>query len=158
MSKISKTNAMRILRQEGIEYDIHTYDTADGKNDGPSVAAKIGRKPAEVYKTLVAQGGSRELYVFVIPVSLELNLKKAAAAAGEKKIEMIPVKNLLPATGYIKGGCSPVGMKKQYRTFIDTSSELLEKIIVSGGKIGIQIELSLEALHKLTGSLSTELC
>lgn len=141
---------MRLIEREGIDYKIYTYDTGDGRIDGTSVAEKIGRGKAEVFKTLVTQGMSRELYVFIIPVSSELDLKKAASAAGEKKIEMIPHGQLLSVTGYLKGGCSPLGMKKQYRTFLDSSSEHIEKIVVSGGKIGIQIEIAPEALLRLT--------
>lgn len=137
----SKTNAMRILDQKKIPYGMNSYDSSDGKIDGISVAEKIGKDPALVYKTLVCQGGSGSYYVFVIPVAEELDLKKSARAAGEKKIEMIPVKDIQKVTGYIRGGCSPVGMKKEYRTFLDSSAEALDDIIVSGGRIGTQIEL-----------------
>ena len=142
----SKTNAMRILEQKKIEYKMNTYDSSDGKVDGVSVAEKIGKDPSLVYKTLVCQGGSRNYYVFVIPVSEELDLKKSARAAGEKKVEMIQVKDIQNVTGYIRGGCSPVGMKKDYRTFVDANAETLEYIIVSGGRIGTQIELKVEDL------------
>jgi Cys-tRNA(Pro)/Cys-tRNA(Cys) deacylase len=110
-----------------------------------------------VYKTLVAQGNSKELFVFVIPVSNELDLKKAAVAAGEKKIEMIPVKTILNSTGYIRGGCSPIGMKKRYETFLDSSADKLDDIIVSGGRIGTQIELSVEDLLKSVGGKVADL-
>ncbi|CCQ96219.1 conserved hypothetical protein [[Clostridium] ultunense Esp] len=113
MSKV-KTNAMRILDTHNIEYKIITYDKKDGKIDGVSVAKKIGKEPKKVFKTLVARGSSGELYVFIIPVAEELDLKKAAKAAGEKKIEMIPAKDITKHTGYIRGGCSPIGMKKTY--------------------------------------------
>lgn len=136
-----KTNAMRILEKEKIVYQMHTYD-ADGQIDGISVAKKIGTDPARVFKTLVTQGKSGEYYVFVIPVTAELHLKSAAAVVGEKSVEMIPVKDINRVTGYIRGGCSPVGMKKQYRTVIDASAEPFNTIIVSGGKIGFQIELA----------------
>ena len=144
----SKTNAMRILEQKNIGYNMNTYDSRDGKIDGISVAEKIGKDPATVYKTLVCQGGSGNYYVFVIPVAEELDMKKAARAADEKKVEMIMVKDIQKVTGYIRGGCSPIGMKKEYRTFIDSSAESLENIIVSGGRIGTQIELEVEEFRK----------
>lgn len=139
--KISKTNAMRILDSENIIYNIVTYENNDGKIDGISVSKKIGRDVNSVYKTLVTQGMSKEIYVFVIPVAEEIDFKKAAKAVGEKKIDMINVKDINKYTGYIRGGCSPVGMKKLYSTFINNTAKELEKIIVSGGKIGMQIEL-----------------
>lgn len=137
---IPKTNAMRILEKMGIPYQMHTYD-AGGEIDGISVAHKVGIDPKYVYKTLVTQGKSKNYFVFVIPVSAELHLKAAATAVGEKSVEMLHVKDLLAVTGYIRGGCSPVGMKKQFTTVIDRSAEALEKMVVSGGKIGFQIEL-----------------
>lgn len=146
MAKIRKTNAMRILDRENIEYTIFTYDQKDGKIDGISVAQKIDKKPEYVYKTLVTQG-SKDVYVFVIPVMKELDLKKAAQAAQEKKVEMMPAKDILKRTGYLRGGCSPVGMKKQYRTFIDCSASKIARIIVNGGKIGMQIELGVTQLR-----------
>lgn len=146
MSKITKTNAMRILDSNKIKYDILSYENKDGKIDGVSVAEKIGRDVNEVYKTLVTQGGSKEYYVFVIPVNEELDFKKAAKVAGEKSIEMINVNYINKVTGYIRGGCSPVGMKKCYKTFINISAEELDKIIVSGGKIGLQILLDVRDL------------
>lgn len=139
--KISKTNAMRILDSENIIYNIIIYENNDGKIDGISVSKKIGRDVNSVYKTLVTQGMSKEIYVFVIPVAEEIDFKKAAKAVGEKKIDMINVKDINKYTGYIRGGCSPVGMKKLYSTFINNTAKELEKIIVSGGKIGMQIEL-----------------
>ncbi|UQZ37254.1 Cys-tRNA(Pro) deacylase [Paenibacillus sp. PK3_47] len=137
----AKTNALRMLEAKGITYEIHFYDNEDGAIHGTAVAEKIGRPPESVFKTLVAHSGSN-LYVFVIPVAEELDLKKAAKAAGEKKIEMLPVKDLLKWTGYIRGGCSPVGMKKLYPTFIHSSAEELGTIAVSAGKIGMQMELT----------------
>ena len=136
-----KTNAMRILDSKKIDYKVITYDNKDGKIDGVSVAEKIGKSVESVYKTLVTQGTSKEIYVFIIPVMEELDLKKASKVTGEKKIEMIAVNDITKHTGYIRGGCSPVGMKKLYKTFINNSAESLETIVVSGGKIGIQIEL-----------------
>lgn len=144
-----KTNAMRILDGKKIAYQVMTYDNEDGKIDGVSVAHKIGKDPAMVYKTLVAQGSSRNIYVFVIPVEAELDLKKAAKAAGEKKVDMLPVKDIQKWTGYIRGGCSPVGMKKLYPTFIDEQASQLDAIIVSGGKIGVQVEVSVKDLQRV---------
>lgn len=141
MSKI-KTNAMRILDREKIAYQVSSYQATDGKIDGISVAEKIGVSPKYVYKTLIAQGADHQLYVFIIPVAAELDLKKAASAAKEKKIEMLPVKDITKYTGYIRGGCSPIGMKKHYPTFIDHHVNDLETLYVSAGKIGVQITLS----------------
>ncbi|SHE75160.1 Cys-tRNA(Pro)/Cys-tRNA(Cys) deacylase [Tissierella praeacuta DSM 18095] len=151
MGKVSKmanikTNAMRILEQMKIEYNGITYNSNDGKIDGVSVSEKIGKDPKFVYKTLVVQGHSNTIYVFLLPVKEELDLKKAAKAAGEKSVEMIHVKDLLKFTGYIRGGCSPIGMKKDYKTFIDISALEIDKIIVSGGKIGVQIEMETSKL------------
>lgn len=152
----AKTNAMRILDAKKVAYLMHTYENKDGKIDGTSVAQKIGRDPQEVYKTLVTQGTSKGLYVFVIPVEEELDLKKAAKAASEKKIDMIHVKDIQKLTGYIRGGCSPVGMKKLYPTFIDSSAEVLDKMIVSGGKIGLQMELKPQDLLMVTNAIFAE--
>lgn len=152
-----KTNAIRILDSKKIAYEILTYENKDGKIDGVSVAEKIGRNPQEVYKTLVAQGASRNIYVFVIPVEDELDLKKAAKAAGEKKVDMIPVKDIQKWTGYIRGGCSPVGMKKEYQTFIDESSGIHANIIVSAGKIGVQMVVKPEDLIEVTNGETIDL-
>ncbi|MFI8712308.1 Cys-tRNA(Pro) deacylase [Brevibacillus brevis] len=153
--KQGKTNAMRILDKEKIAYTMLTYATDDGKIDGIAVAQKIGREKNVVYKTLISQGTSKSYYVFVIPVEAELDLKKAAKAVGEKKIEMIPVKEITKVSGYIRGGCSPVGMKKLFPTVIDQRAQSLETIIVSGGNIGVQIEMSVEGLLQATkGSLA----
>lgn len=141
-----KTNALRILDQKKIEYDMFQYENRDGKIDGMSVAEKIGQDQRLVFKTLVTSSGSGAIYVFVIPVDSELDLKKAAKVSGEKKIEMLPMKDIQKSTGYIRGGCSPVGMKKQYRTYIDESAKNKEKIIVSAGKIGVQMKLKVEDL------------
>ncbi len=149
MAKV-KTNAIRILDAKKIVYEVLTYDNQDGKIDGVSVAGKIGKSPKEVYKTLVSQGASKNIYVFVIPVEAELDLKKAAKVAGEKNIEMIPVKDILKWTGYIRGGCSPIGMKKEYRTFLDESCLELENMVVSAGKIGVQIVIDPKMLVSLT--------
>jgi Cys-tRNA(Pro)/Cys-tRNA(Cys) deacylase len=152
-----KTNAMRILDSNNISYQLMTYDNKDGKIDGVSVALKINKDPRFVYKTLVAQGSSKVLYVFIIPVEAELDLKKTAKATGEKKIEMIPVKDIQKWTGYIRGGCSPVGMKKHYATYIDDSAKEHETVVVSGGKIGIQVELSVPDLLAVTKASIVEI-
>jgi Cys-tRNA(Pro)/Cys-tRNA(Cys) deacylase len=153
----AKTNAMRILDAKKVSYEVLTYENKDGKIDGVSVAAKVGKAPREVYKTLVTQGTSKEIFVFVIPVEEELDLKKCAMAADEKKVEMIPVKDIQKWTGYIRGGCSPVGMKKEYKTFLDESSRELPTMVVSGGKIGMQIVVSPLALQDVTGAIFAEL-
>ncbi len=152
MAKEVKTNGMRMLETAKIPYTKHTYETDDGHIDGVSVAKKLGQNPKEVYKTLVTKGHSKEHFVFVIPVEAELDLKKAAKAVGEKNVEMIPVADLLKTTGYIRGGCSPVGMKKLFKTVIDVSAESLEKMYVSGGKIGLQVCLSPLDLKKITNA------
>lgn len=139
--KVIKTNAMRILDSKKVNYEIITYKSNDGKIDGISVANKIGIDENNVFKTLVAQGTSKELYVFVIPVVEELNLKEAAIISKEKKIEMIHVNDIMKYTGYIRGGCSPIGQKREYKTFIHESAKSLEFIVVSAGKIGYQIKL-----------------
>lgn len=153
MAKEKKTNAMRILDKEGIEYKVFTYDSNDGKIDGISVANKINQPIETVYKTLVVQGISKQYYVMIIPVANELDLKKAAKAAGEKKVELIPVKDLLPLTGYERGGCSPVGMKKRFATIIDQDVESLSMIVVSAGKIGTQVQLAVSDLVGVTKAI-----
>ena len=137
-----KTNAMRMLDRAGIAYKTHSYEAADGAVDGVTAAKKLGVAPEKVFKTLVTQGADRQYFVFVIPVERELDLKKAARAVGEKNVEMIHVKDLNKVTGYIRGGCSPIGMKKAYGTVIDQSCEAFSEILVSAGKIGQQIELA----------------
>ncbi len=145
----AKTNAMRMLDIAGIQYGTYAYDHRDGLIDGVSVASKIGRPVGQVYKTLVAQGHSRNYYVFIIPVAEELDLKAAARAVGDKSVEMIKVADLNKVTGYIRGGCSPIGMKKVYTTVLDKSCDNLDKIIISAGKIGQQLEISPKDLIKL---------
>lgn len=144
----NKTNVMRILEQKRIKYKGYTYECTEALS-GTEVASALNENPDHVFKTLVTVGKSKEHYVFMIPVAKELNLKKAAAAAGEKNIEMIKSKDLLPLTGYVHGGCSPIGMKKQFRTVIDESADNFETIIFSGGKIGYQVELSLQDLKSV---------
>ena len=149
MAKESKTNAMRILDSKNVEYTTHSYENKDGKIDGVAVAHKINKDVSSVFKTLVTQGHSKDFFVYVIPVAKELDMKKAAKAAGEKNIEMIHVKDINKLTGYIRGGCSPIGMKKLYKTFVNESAKNLDTIIVSAGKIGYQIELSPFDLQRL---------
>ncbi|AHV97780.1 Cys-tRNA(Pro) deacylase [Paenibacillus sabinae] len=153
---VSKTNAMRILDAQKIPYEVLAYDNEDGQIHGTAVAEKVGRPQESVFKTLVSHSGSN-LYVFVIPVAEELDLKKAAKAAGEKKIEMLPMKDLQKWTGYIRGGCSPVGMKKHYPTYIDQSAETLEKMAVSAGKNGMQVELHPGKLAEAVSATFVEL-
>lgn len=153
----TKTNVMRVLEQKKIPYTPHSYPHGEEAVDGLTVAALTGLDPARVFKTLVARGASRRPLVFVIPVTGELDLKKAAKAAGEKSVEMLRVSELTALTGYVRGGCSPVGMKKLFPTFFDASAEGLESIAVSAGRIGAQVELAPEALRKLTNGRYAEL-
>ena len=149
-SKEEKTNVMRVLEQKKIAYTAHTYPHEEGVAvDGVTVARSMGFDPATVFKTLVARGAKGQFYVFDVPVAENLDLKKAAKAVGEKSIEMLHQKELLPLTGYVHGGCSPVGMKKLFPTVIDASAEDLSTMIVSAGKIGYQVELSPRDLASL---------
>ena len=141
MKPSGKTNVMRVLDSLGILYESHFYEE-DASLSGVDVAAILGEDADHVFKTLVTQGKSGQFYVFVIPVKEELDLKKAAKASGEKAIVMIKQKELLPLTGYIHGGCSPIGMKKQFPGFLDETAELFDTVCVSAGKIGAQVELS----------------
>lgn len=154
---VEKTNAMRILDSMKIEYNSYSYNSEDGKIDGVSVAEKIGVEPERVYKTLVAQGSSKNIYVFILPVADELDLKKAAKCTGEKKVEMIAVKDIFKITGYIRGGCSPLGMRKAYTTYLDESAVLLSALVVSAGKIGMQMELAVDDLLRVTGASLADL-
>ncbi len=155
--KISKTNAMRVLDQQKLPYQCNEYETKDGKIDGVSVAEKVGKLPDEVFKTLVTRSPGRDYYIFVVPVNRELNLKKCAKACGEKSVEMIPVKEITKVTGYVRGGCSPLAMKKQYPTFLHQSAENLPAITVSGGKIGVQITLRPTDLLQACGGAFADL-
>lgn len=157
MTKIEKTNVMRILDQKKIDYIFHSYIDSDAIS-GMEVAHVLGQDPNQVFKTLVTIGSSKNYYVFLVPVCGELNLKKAAKSVGEKSIEMIKAKDLLSLTGYIHGGCSPIGMKKFFVTTIDESAILFDKIIFSGGKIGYQVELSLEELRKVIDFSLKDIC
>jgi len=154
---MTKTNALRIVEAAGVKFQIYEYDLTDGRLDGVSAAEKIGRPPEMVFKTLVTVGKITGINVFVIPVECELDLKKAAIAAGDKNIEMIKSRELEPKTGYIHGGCSPVGMKKSFPTFIEETAELLDTIIVSGGRRGLQMELSPNELSTLTAACFADL-
>lgn len=154
---LSKTNALRILDSLGVPYEATEFET-DGAVSGVEAASRIGADESCVYKTLVTVGKSGAHYVFVIPVAEELDLKKAAAAAGEKNVSMLLSRLLLPLTGYVHGGCSPVGMKKQFPTFIDESAVLLESIFVSGGRIGLQIKISPDDLAGAVEAKFTALC
>ena len=148
-NKEEKTNVMRTLEQKKIPYTPHTYDP-NGPIDGVSVAQALGQDPACVFKTLVTRGASGGYYVFDIPVAENLDLKKAARAVGEKSVAMLPQKELLPLTGYVHGGCSPVGMKKQFVTVYDESCLAQQTMLVSGGRIGTQIECAPADLIKAT--------
>lgn len=139
---MTKTNAMRLLEAAEITFYPKEYNVSDGEVSGTAVAAKLGQEPERVFKTLVTEGKNTGLNVFDIPVNAELDLKKAATTAGDKYVEMIKSRELLPKTGYIHGGCSPVGMKKLYPTFIDETAQLFDTIFVSGGKIGLQVEVA----------------
>ena len=156
--KEEKTNVMRILEQKGIPFTPHTYPHEEGEAvDGVTVAGIMGQDPECVFKTLVARGASGALYVFDIPVADSLDLKKAAKSVGEKSVAMLHQKELLPLTGYVHGGCSPIGMKKQYPTVFHETAEILDTIIVSAGKIGCQVELSPTDLIGLVGAETADL-
>lgn len=143
--KETKTNAMRILDAAGVDHQIHVFE-ADGTMTGVEIAQMLGEEPEHVFKTLVTIGKSKEHYVFMVPVAEELDLKKAAKAAGEKSIEMVKSRELFGLTGYVHGGCSPLGMKEFFTTFIDETCILFDTILFSGGRIGTQIEMSFDDL------------
>ena len=155
--KSEKTNVMRILDKAKIKYEPHEYPHGSEAVDGLTVAKLCGFDPECVFKTLVARGTSKNVYVFVIPVSSELDLKKAAKAAREKSVEMVKVSEINALTGYIRGGCSPVGMKKRYPTFINESAKAKNTVYVSAGKIGSQVELEPLALAEICGAQFSEL-
>ena len=150
MKKEEKTNVMRVLDQKKVEYTSHSY-TPDATMSGAEIAKLLGEPTDKVFKTLVTQGKSGGYFVFVVPVEAELDLKKAAKAVGEKAVAMIKQKELLPLTGYVHGGCSPIGMKKPFPTFIHETARDHEKMFVSAGKVGFQIELAPEDLAKTVG-------
>lgn len=150
MAKNDKTNVMRILDQAKIPYSHYTYEHREGEAvDGLTVAASMNQPPERVFKTLVTRGAGRDFFVFVIPVACELDLKAAAHAVGEKSVEMIHVAEINKVTGYIRGGCSPIGMKKQFRTVVDRSTLEQRTIIFSAGRIGFQVEVAPADLEKL---------
>ena len=156
--KDEKTNVMRTLEQKKIPYTPHTYPHEEGVAvDGETVAALLGQDPAAVFKTLVTKGASGGYYVFDIPVAESLDLKKAAKAVGEKSIAMLPAKELLPLTGYVHGGCSPVGMKKLFPTVFHETVEILDTITVSAGKIGFQVECRPRDLMDLVNAAAADI-
>ena len=156
--KEEKTNVMRVLEQKQIPDTAHAYEHEEGVAvDGVTVAASLGQDPECVFKTLVARGASKGIYVFCIPVAENLDLKKAARAVGEKSIEMVAVKEINALTGYVRGGCSPVGMKKQYPTVFHETAEIVDTIMVSAGKIGYQVELAPAALIELVGGVLADI-
>ena len=158
MEKTEKTNVMRLLEQKKIPYKSYCY-VESGSTNGMEIAEILGENPSQVFKTLVTVGGkTKKNFVFVIPVNRELNLKKAAEAVGEKNIEMIKSKELLPLTGYIHGGCSPIGMKKFFTTTLDSSAKEFETIFFSAGKVGYQVEVKPEDLEKMIPFALAELC
>lgn len=152
MAKKVKTNVMRILDAEKITHQEMSYPVEKDHVDGITAAKGVGKDVSVVFKTLVTKGNSKNYFVFVIPVAENLDLKKAAKACHEKKVEMIHVKDINKITGYIRGGCSPIGMKKQYNTYIHESAKDLEMIVISAGKIGYQVELSPNDLNQLINS------
>ena len=158
MANPVKTNAIRLLESGGIAFTAYEYDIADGEIDAQSIARKLGVEPDRVFKTLVAENPDKEHFVFVVPAAGSLNLKKAAKTAQAKSIAMIKQKELLPLTGYIHGGCSPIGMKKLFPTFIDETAILFEKIFVSGGKVGLNLEISPEDLAGFVNADFADLC
>ncbi|MFS0562880.1 Cys-tRNA(Pro) deacylase [Terribacillus sp. 179-K 1B1 HS] len=151
-----KTNVMRLLDQKKIPYESYSYADTDAIS-GTEVAEVLGENPAQVFKTLVTVSKSNQHYVFVIPVGKELDLKRAAASVGEKSVRMLPAKELLPLTGYVHGGCSPIGMKKVFRTVVDESASEFETIIFSAGKIGYQVEITLPDLSRILPHTITSL-
>lgn len=157
MASAVKTNAVRLLENAGIDFSVHEYDVSDGEIDALSIARKLGAENDRVFKTLVAESPDKEHFVFVVPAAATLNLKKAAKVAAVKSIAMIKQKELLPLTGYIHGGCSPIGMKKAYPTFLDDSAAAQAAIAVSAGKIGAQVELAPADLLALTRGQSADL-
>ncbi len=154
---MNKTNVIRLLEANKISHDIKTYEVDENDLSGTTVAKKIGVSEEMVFKTLVAEGDKSGFLVFCVPVNSEINLKKAASVSGNKKVELIPTKNLLAVTGYVRGGCSPIGMKKKYPTYIDETAQLFDKIYFSAGVRGTQVGTISEALQKLTDSVFADL-
>ena len=158
MAKPVKTNVLRHLDAEKIPYETREYDVSDENYDGKLVAAKVGLPPEMIYKTLVLTGDRIKHLVCVIPVEEELDLKAVARATGNKAVAMLPQKELLPLTGYLRGGCSPIGMKKAFPTFLQEDAQLLERISVSAGVRGCQVILAVDALIRCTGAAYADLC
>ena len=154
---MNKTNVIRLLEANKISHDIKTYDVDEDDLSGTSVAQKIGAADEIVFKTLVAEGDKTGIIVFCIPVNSELNLKKAATVSGNKKVELIPTKNLLSISGYVRGGCSPIGMKKKFPTYIDETAQLFDKIYFSAGIRGMQVGVHPDALQMFTSSIFADL-
>ena len=155
--KLEKTNAIRILEREKVSYQHRSWSAATKENTGVELAQALGQPPEQVFKTLVTVGKSGNHYVFMLPVAETLHLKKAAAAVGEKAVSMIKEKELLPLTGYVHGGCSPIGMKKPFQTVIDESCMLFDTIIFSAGKIGYQVEVALDDMKRLVNYSTADL-
>ena len=156
MKKEEKTNVMRVLDGKKISYESHSYEP-DASKSGEEIAGILGEDPQKVFKTLVTQGKSGSYYVFIVPVKAELDLKKAAKASGEKAVSMIKQKELLPLTGYVHGGCSPIGMKKPFPTFIHETAIDMDKVFVSAGKVGFQIGLTPEDLIRVAGCTAADI-
>ncbi len=154
---MNKTNVIRLLEANKIPHDIKTYDVDEDDLSGTLVAQKIGASDEIVFKTLVAEGDKTGIIVFCIPVNSELNLKKAALVSGNKKVELIPTKNLLAISGYVRGGCSPIGMKKKFPTYIDETAQLFDKIYFSAGIRGMQVGVQPDVLQMFIGPVFTDL-
>ena len=157
MKKEDKTNVMRILESEGVNFIPHEYDVSDGLIDGISIAEKLNQPKERVFKTLITQGASKEYFVFCLPVDCELDLKKAAKAVGEKSVEMIPVADINKVSGYVRGGCSPLGLKRKMEITFEEAIVLYDTVMLSAGKIGRQIEISPDDIIRLTGGKTADL-
>lgn len=155
--KTLKTNAVRLVEQKKIPFTLIEYDISDGLLDGVSVAEKTGQRVESVFKTLVTRANDQRIFVFLLPVAFELDMKKAAHVANVKKIDLLPMQNLMKETGYVRGGCSPIGMKKTYPTFIDRSAEKNTLITVSAGKPGLQMTIPFDDCVHLTKATVTDL-
>lgn len=150
--KQKKTNAMRMLDRQKIKYNVNTYEISDEHMDGTEVAHKVGIEDKYVYKTLVLENSHHQHFVFIIPVSETLDMKAAANAVNEKKLQLMPLDELKNVTGYIRGGCSPIGMKKQFQTIVDQQATCIDSLYVSGGERGVQIEMTVDDLIKITNA------
>ena len=158
MAKEAKANAMRMPERAKVNYTAHEYSHEEGQAvDGANVARLTGQDPARVFKTLVTQGADHNYYVFVVPVLAELDLKKAAAAVGEKAVAMLPARELLPLTGYVHGGCSPIGMRRPFPSAIDEPADLFARIAFSGGRLGCQVEMAPDDLARIVPLVRADL-